>query len=246
MINVCILFPGIVRSYEHLAYLQNILDKGQDHDMQFYVFGSIYNFKGNPSEYMEKTKYFETKLDDSKIYLKFHKLEKVDENIHKDNDGFDGRFYAQWLMVKKSFELAKQYAQENNVKYDVVVRCRLDLTIKENYLFSTIKKSFRENKLVFAYNSPTLLKDQFFIGSYSHMSKILDLVDFYYEYFDTEEFVGKRKQFIEHLKKYGSTDHNKDNRINFQSEELLSHRVFKQFDKKNIIVVNRFWGIIRN
>lgn len=111
------------------------------------VFIHTWDVKGKmvPHHYIENYNDNFDKVDYE--FIDFYKPKKIkidspQYNIFKKKIG-DSRFYntlMMWYSIDKSNELRKEYEFENNIKYDVVIRCRFDLFF-ENFTINNVDKN---------------------------------------------------------------------------------------------------------
>ncbi len=151
---------------------------------------------GDGKSYHEIT---ENCLDEIKNYYKPKKI-----TIEESKDFYDDKYlkinresfckleniYSMMYSIKKSNELRKEYQSENNLEYDVVVRCRTDLEFQN-------KISFEDFKGGLFYTPPYLSHRQYYnvvcdifcYGSPDVMDTYANLIDNFDEYFMTRKAI---------------------------------------------------------
>lgn len=83
--------------------------------------------------------------------------------------------YSQYLSTHRCIDLKKQYEKENNVEYDVVIKCRYDIDMVKNLDLGNYK--FEQNDMFFHDDvnnkNRTIVNDGLFFGNNDEMSKML-------------------------------------------------------------------------
>ena len=64
-----------------------------------------------------------------------------------DDEGFSNRIISQWKNIKSGLLLAEKYEQENDFKFDLIIRARPDISIDETLLYDIISKSSIDKKI---------------------------------------------------------------------------------------------------
>jgi hypothetical protein len=242
--NVAILIPGFIKSYNHIDSIIELLKFSEG--ITFYVFGFCFDYMIKPHISKDKLKYQpRVGLDIEKINRLYTRIKFVNNNKYKpiDKQGFDSRIYSQWFNIKRSFHIAENYAKENNITYDVVVRLRSDLQVNKVKFHHYINKAFLYHKVYFsrAWSSITI-NDQLFIGDYNNMKKLLNLVDHYHQYHQTPKFKRLRE---EHKNNKNKPERCKNLRISCESETLLRHHLEKVLEKNRYKMIDKYWKILR-
>lgn len=94
-----------------------------------------------------------------------------------------------WFKIKESYLICQQYAKENSINYDIIIRCRYDLILSNDFDINKLKIEnntiyigeiedhlFRYSQKVFNFNKKFLL-DEFFFGK-------PDVVKNYFTFYD--------------------------------------------------------------
>ena len=235
-INVCILLPGFIKSYNHLNYLNTLFNKINAN--KIYVFGHIFNYMIDPKCHKDTIDYSNKKknyLDKNKLNI-FDSFQYVSDNYEKyDKDGYDNRIYSQWYNIKQSFELYLNFSKKNNVKCDIFIRMRSDLQITDVHRLNTIiQKSLLENNLIFFTPSCHIVNDQFFIGPFEQFKKIMLLSDNIYNYYLLDEI---KERIIKHKNNKNKPNYNKYLRFECESEILLWIHLKKHIHSKNLLLM---------
>lgn len=246
--NIAILIPGIIRNYQHLKIINKIKEHPSAKDLNFYIFGVTYPIKGDVSNsyYFNKDVKINNSLNLQKVknLIKFHDLKISDDLSLKEENNYDGRILSQWKRVKEVLDLSIEYSITHNIKYDLIIRFRWDLSIELNNFFKYIKIAHQTQKVIFGSYSTAFCCDQCFIGPTDKMIKMLSLVDSYFEYFKTEYFIKETKDFLTSPKRL---PHNKNLRCYCQSEKLFNYHIRQVLNYDNdVIKVPRFYQVIRN
>jgi hypothetical protein len=97
----------------------------------------------------------------------------------KRNYGFN--CCSMYWKILKSFELAEEYGLQNGIKYDLVIRARLDF-IWEDYIKPTDFADLVDNKIYlisdrYATCSKLITNDKFFAGDFDTMKKMCRIFD---------------------------------------------------------------------
>lgn len=234
--NICILIPGFIKSYEHLEFLQNLF-KSINAD-KIYVFGHIFSYIISPNINKNKIIYdnINNNIDTNKLAI-FNSFSYVSDNYEKyDKDGYDNRIYSQWFNVKKSFDLYLDFSKKNNIKCDIFIRIRSDLHISNICkLNEIIEKSYKDNKIIFFKNG-RIVNDTFFIGPFELFSKIMLLSDNIYDYYLLDNI---KKKIIKHKNNKNKPQFNKYLRFRYESEILLWTHIEKCIEKKDLLLINK-------
>lgn len=234
--NICILIPGFIKSYEHLEFLQNLF-KSINAD-KIYVFGHIFSYIISPNINKNKIIYdnINNNIDTNKLTI-FNSFSYVSDNYEKyDKDGYDNRIYSQWFNVKKSFDLYLDFSKKNNIKCDIFIRMRSDLHISNICkLNEIIEKSYKDNKIIFFKNG-RIVNDTFFIGPFELFSKIMLLSDNIYDYYLLDNI---KKKIIKHKNNKNKPQFNKYLRFRYESEILLWTHIQKCIEKKDLLLINK-------
>lgn len=97
-----------------------------------------HNFINDYSDNFDKIDYeFIKYYNPKKIKIDWPEYDTFKQKIN------ESRFYntlMMWYSINKSNELRKEYESENNLKYDVIIRCRFDLFFK-NFEINNIDKN---------------------------------------------------------------------------------------------------------
>ena len=105
----------------------------------------------------------------------------------------------QYYSLNKCNILKKEYEQDNNFKYDIVVRCRLDLNFTDNAdIFNQLElnKLYHSNKI-----SSNWLNDQFFFSNSNIMDIATDIFNNVDKYFDEDIIIFSENTYQKHWDK---------------------------------------------
>lgn len=182
--KVAICVSGHVRDYE--SFLPG-LKKLKDH-FNADLFIHSYKLRGNDIRFAFGGETQSEKIDYNKIVgILDPKLYEFTEEL-EPFDFLKGRFYAEqkmfltephYKMIYKMWccnELKKQYENENNFKYDLVIRTRFDLSYKEYNLSNP-----NPNKILFAAKADDkrFMTDTCFACSSENMDKMMEIKEHY-------------------------------------------------------------------
>ena len=237
--RVAVLVPGFIKSYAHLEQVFSLF---QNNDLfEFYFFGCVFDYIIPPNINKEKIDYIPTvPVNKDLLATKFTRIQYVDNSTYKpyDADGYDNRIISQWINLKQCFDMAEQYSVENNITFDLVVRCRTDLFLKKHIVMSWLQESFRNKKIIFGQKG-MILNDQFYVGPFDPMKRIMGLRDKYYEYLALPEMIQKSKN------RTGILDRNRYLRFENESEVLLWHHIHIVLQQSEYCKKQKFWEIKR-
>lgn len=146
----------------------------------------------------------ETDTDEKIFYEVFgSKLKKLDLNSHSDFEkkvdkpGIKrrGNFNQAKMLygIQKSFELVEQVENELELKYDYVVRVRIDSTFSKKLEICSLKKLHSNQILIptaFGYG----VEDRLFMGRYSVMKKLCRMWDMIIENEDLSPYIQNNKK----------------------------------------------------
>jgi len=168
-------YPGIVRYFDSL-------------NTDYF----IHTWSANTWHKTNKEKvipHIHTQIDKSDIDLAIElfnpKKYQIDKNKIFDVDVSQSQQYSA-LMCNN---IKKKYEDENNFKYDIVVKCRFDLLWPVNKIFET--KNFQKNTVYFSYIERTkfpefpMAMDKMYYGDSNTMDKISEI------YYFTENLFSK-------------------------------------------------------
>lgn len=243
---VCILIPGFIKSYDHIKYLQKLIQ--QIDAEKIYVFGHIFNYIIEPNINKEKIIYNSKKkkyIDINKLAI-FTSFQFVSNDYKQyDKDGYDNRIYSQWYNIKESFNLYLEYSKKNNIKCDIFIRMRSDINIKNINVFNKrIKESYVKNKMMFTEcHKENEINDQLFIGPYIYFSKIILLSDNIYNYYLLDEMKERIKGHKKKIKNKKNNPHSQKLRFGGESEILLWTHINKVLNKEDFLIKNKIFSI---
>jgi hypothetical protein len=240
MRNVAILLPGIVRNYERLQVLNNIVELGQERGINFYLFGMTYDFLGSlrTRKFAKKDSENANALDVNKLLLyPLTKLVVTRDIILKDDYGFCGRIYAQWKNIHETLNQAVDYAKTHGIVYDLIIRSRWDLRIKLKKMFEVIDISCEQDKLVVTRHGCRGPSDQMFMGPPRLMIDVCSMVNHYYEYLDTK-FARRTKN-----RKPPTAKGKLKTLFPCQSEKLLKFHIENVTDWSKDVIYQKKWFI---
>ena len=100
----------------------------------------------------------------------------IDKLINIKLESYANNACGMYYKIMKSYELVEEFCMENNVKYDIVIRARLDFIWEDNLE----NKDLVTDKLClikdrYASHSGLVTNDKFFAGSMDIMKKMCDL-----------------------------------------------------------------------
>ena len=142
--KVAILLTGQMRTFEMLKYLHmNSLILKYDAD----VFLGI--DPNNKYQLFGRNSREQTGLDQIKEAVDFFKPKDtfvLDKYDYLENSFWDHLILRQYYVVKKTYEMLKKYSDNNNIKYDMVIRLRFDLLISSEEVPIPPKLLYNETK----------------------------------------------------------------------------------------------------
>lgn len=218
--KVAICFSGALRSfdtciYSTIRYLINSFDNPD-------IFLHMWDFKKENNDINYNFKWRDNTTDISKI-LKILKpkdfiIEKYDNNQEqkiietskidinklddekKRNYGFN--CCSMYYKILKSFELAENYSINNDIKYDLYIRARLDFIWEDSIKIKEIKeKTIYLIKDRYATHSKLITNDKFFGGNYEVMKYMCNIFNKLKDY-QTENILIEGQTINEyHIKK---------------------------------------------
>ena len=146
--KIAVIMSGIIKKYEHLDDLNKIFGNKSKHD--FKIFGTCFDFLGNPKKCRDKHDFGSDEMVDRGLVSKYY----TDINyitgksyVPYDDEGFSNRIISQWKNIKSGLLLAEKYEQENDFKFDLIIRARPDISIDETLLYDIISKSSIDKKI---------------------------------------------------------------------------------------------------
>ena len=104
----------------------------------------------------------------------------------------------QYFNLKKCFSLLEKYSNENNIKYDCIIRIRPDICKPTYKLYSPNKENFTwtmKTDINKPFWVPNMIEenvvyaktDQFYMGNYDTMKKISKLYDYIFQYYGVKK-----------------------------------------------------------
>jgi hypothetical protein len=257
MKKIAVLLPGIIRNYSHLEFIPQLRDQGKLDGFEFYFFGYCYDFLGSGRHHWHFNREYANKktldLDLINSYP-LSKLKITNTIIEKDADGFDGRILSQWEGVKQSFLLCEEFTNETSINFDLIMRCRWDVSINYDRLKRVLKDSLIDNKLkVVKYKTIT---DQGFIGDVNQMKILCKFADNYYDVLSVDHFVNlqaKHRSFVSDIlrKNPRARDPRNAHNLRFepQSESMLTYFVDNNFKPSHKTILrhrHKWWELRRD
>jgi hypothetical protein len=116
---------------------------------------------------------------------KIIKDSNIDTKLFKDDSekGYGINCCSMYYKIQQCFKLLEDYQIESNIKYDIIIRARLDF-IWEDYIYFD---HFENNKLYlvrdrYATCSRLVTNDKFFAGSYTIMKNICNIFNYISKY----------------------------------------------------------------
>lgn len=238
--RVAVLLPGFIKSYAHLEQVFSIFQNNDP--FEFYFFGCVFDYIIPLNMHKHKITYVaENFVDKEFLATKFTNIQYVDNSTYKayDADGYDNRIISQWINLKQCFDMAEQYSVEKNMPFDLVVRCRTDLFLKKHIVVSWLHESFLTKKIIFGQKALNV-NDQFYLGPFDSMKKIMGLRDKYYEYLSLPEMILKSKN------RKNMLNRNRYLRFENESEVLLWHHIQHVLLQSEYCKKQKFWKIKRD
>ena len=239
MKRVAILLSGFIKSYAHLENIKTFFSNTPDYE--FYLFGYVFDYIIPPSINKEKIVYSKQVPLNKNIEAMFSAINYVDNDAYKqyDEHGFDNRIISQWKNLQHCYELSTQFAIENNIIFDCIVRCRPDLSIHKPSFDEYLKESLCKKMCIFVHFN-AFINDQFFFGPPEKIDNVLYLAKKYYDYLNLPLFIRKTKTHIRTI------PFNKFLHFAAESEILLSHHIGQTLPKTDYLIKPIYWKILRN
>lgn len=227
-LNICIIIPGFIKSYDHLYYLKKIFSKI---DANVYFFGYIFDYIIPPHQYRNNIVYNKKdKLCKYKLKFFFTNFDFINNDTYQiyDSQNNDNRIYSQWNNIYKSFELYLDFEKKTQIKCDLFIKLRSDYYFTNFDLFTKhIYSVLNTSKLfLYFYNKKQLIySDHIFMGNFENFKIICNLA-LHYNYYITilQQKYQNKKSFSNIL-------------FEEQSEFLLTEYI-KNNIKQNDIITN--------
>ena len=132
--KIAILLPGHLRTFSKCK--QNFMDNVLNGDHQFDIFvATYYNIDCRGGNVLTMDEINELLKD-----LNVKKLVITNDDKLKITDESQGDHSPQYRIIKRVNNLKSQYEQENNFKYDLVVKTRFDLIVNNKIDYDKIDK----------------------------------------------------------------------------------------------------------
>lgn len=166
-------------------YKKNLLDS---YDVDVFVHTWFYDFY----DYNYITKIYKPKKLKIESYLK----SDLEKNIRYCRFNIYSAFYS----ATQSYLLAREYEEQNDFKYDWIIKTRFDFALNKKFDFETLDS---DKIYVPPSTSNQVVSDQFAFGSSSVMEKYFELFNNIDEFRERGIDIGGEIYITENLKKYG-------------------------------------------
>ena len=185
-INICICISGDTRSFNNCKQniKENIINVFDNYNLKSYLFFSTWlDSEYYPTSYdgLFTTIEIEKKNHDffiqnysSDQYLKYyqHCLSTTCSNA-----------VSMWYKINRSFQLAQNFANNNNITFDIIIRIRPDVIYNSPIDINIIKNAILNDYLYMPYNSginfvhpvTKFMADHYFLGNYNIMYNIMNI-----------------------------------------------------------------------
>ena len=199
--KIAVLISGHMRNYSsclenQYTHLFNLNAGKEKNNLDIFIYtsytDSLKHKKGNPKinsirglQVFEQNSDFEHKLRSSyssylkEIYIENEKIGEEKQYSYEDVEHWHWHRNNQFRKLYECFKMMKNYSQNNNIKYDAIIRCRPDIVFQTKPI--VVRKHIKSDNEIFCFGGWDVPKtvmshklaffDGFSFGSYNSMKR---------------------------------------------------------------------------
>ncbi|MCZ2224453.1 MAG: methyltransferase domain-containing protein [Chitinophagales bacterium] len=212
-LKVAICISGHLRTFDktYNSFLSNVIIPSQEKVARLNTFISTWETigthgsKGNSDDHLSNIKTIDKKYEIEKIlnpvdlhidqYYEYEEfLQKFRKDINNHHvDTYVAMFYNMYNLKK----MIEKYENENNIKYDLIIRTRSDLLFRSKVNFCDFQKDYVYSPTIGRYFQNGM-NDQFAIGNNENMKIYFNIFEKLAEYIKTRRDLPRPEHLIRH------------------------------------------------